>query len=390
MTETSSWDAIRLVIGREFTSRVRERAFRTSTLFILLIIGVVVALPNLVGLTRFTVGVVGEPSRQVVESARAQAKLAKVTIKVKVLPDDATARSVAGKGDVAAAVTSDGTIVTRQFLPDQLKPFLIGAVQDATLQSRLKKAHVDPGLLAIPPPKVVSLRPDSDSAQQRRNLAFAGIMILFGQLFGYGMQVASGVVEEKSSRVVEVVLSAIRPRQLLAGKIIGIGLVGLLQLGIIGAVGAVVATRFHQLDLNAATIATFGQIGVWFLLGFAFFGTLCAGVAATVSRSEDLQQAMGPLGTLNFASFFLGFYASQHPTSTLTAVLSYVPPISPIAMTPRWAGGGVPVWQVLLSMAIMVASTVVIARVAARVYQGGVLQMGARLGLREAFARSRS
>jgi ABC-2 type transport system permease protein len=274
VSETSSWAAIRLVIGREFTSRVRERSFRTSTLFILVIIGAVVALPNLVGLTRFTVGVVGESSQHVVESARAQAKLAKVTIKVKLLPDDATARAEAGRGDVAAALTSDGTILTRQFVPDQLKPFLIGAVQDDALQQRLKQANVDPTVLAIPPPKVVALRPDSGDAQQRRNLAFAGIMILFGQLFGYGMQVASGVVEEKSSRVVEVVLSAIRPRQLLAGKVIGIGLVGLFQLGIIGAIGAVAAARFGQLDLTAATVATFGQIGVWFLLGFAFFGTL--------------------------------------------------------------------------------------------------------------------
>jgi ABC-2 type transport system permease protein len=384
----SSWEVVRLVVAREFFTRVRERAFRTSTLVILLILGAVIVLPNLAGLTRFTVGVVGDDARQVVESAKAQAELAKITVNVRQLPDDATARAQAGRGDIAAAVTSDGTILTRQYVPDQLKPFLLGAVQDAALQKKLRGANVDPNLLAIPPPNVVSIRPDSESAQQRRNLAFIGIMVLFGQLFGFGTQVAMGVVEEKSSRVVEVVLSAIRPVQLLVGKVIGIGLVGLLQLGIVGAVGAVVANRYGMLDLTTGNLATFGQIGVWFLLGFAFLGALFAGVGATVSRQEDLQQAMAPLATINFASVFLGIYASQHPTTVLTTVLSYVPPFSPIVMTPRWAGGGVPTWQVLLSMGIMVVSTVVVARVAARLYQGAVLQLGARLALRDAFSRS--
>jgi ABC-2 type transport system permease protein len=383
----SSWATVRLVVGREFRTRVADKAFRTGTIIMLVVLGAILALPTLVGLTRFTVAVVGPQSHAVVATAKAQAKLAKITIAIKDVPDDATARAEAGKGDVAAALMSDGTIVTRQYLPDQLEPFLLGAVSDAALQQRLAEAHVPPSLLAPITPKVESLRADSDTAKQRRSVAFAGITVLLSLLISYGTAVAAGVVEEKSSRVVEVILAAIRPRQLLIGKVIGIGLVGLLQLGILAVAVGVGATFSDAIHLDAGTLATFGQIGVWFLLGYAFYAALFAGAAATVSRSEDLQQVLTPLGTLSFASFFLGIYASQHPTATLTTVLSYVPPFSPLVMTPRWAGGEVPAWQVLIAMAIMVVATGLISLLGARLYEGAILRIGAKVRLRDALSR---
>ena len=385
----SGWDAIRLVIAREFSTRVRERAFRTATLVALLSIGVVIALPKLLGATSFDVAVVGPESRAVAEIARAQADLADITVEVHVVSDDATARREARSGDVDAALTTDRTIVTRQSLPGTLKPFLLGAVQQAELTDRLTTAGVDPQLLAVPAPTVESLRPDSDAAEQQRTVALLGVIVLFGQLFGYGTQVAFGVTEEKSSRVIEVLLATIKPLHLLIGKVIGIGLVGLLQLSLVGAAAAGLASRTGTIDLNAGTVGAIGQLLLWYVLGFAFFAFLYAAVAATVSRTEDTAQVVAPLSTLTMGALFLGLFAASNPTSTLTGVLSFVPPFSALVMPPRWAGGEVARWQVLASMAVMVVVTVGVARLGARVYEGSVLRLGSRVRLRDALAASR-
>lgn len=381
--------AVRLVVVREFTTRVRERAFRISTVVMLLSIGAVILLPKLLGATSFDVGAVGPQARAVVESARAQADLAQVTVTVHTLPDDAVARAKAGRGDLDAVVTSDGEVVTRQFLPDQLKPFLLGAVQSAALQRQLRSAGVDPRLLAVPPPVVHSLRPDSAAAEQRRGIALLGVILLFGQLLGYGSQVALGVVEEKSSRVIEVLLATVRPLHLLVGKVIGIGLVGLLQLTMVSTVAAGFAARTGTIDLNASTVATIGQLLVWYVLGFTFFAFLYAAVAATVSRTEDVGQVVTPLSTLTMGALFLGIYAGSNPTSTLTQVLSFLPPFSALVMPPRWAGGEVALRQVLLSMAAMVVGTVGVAHLGARIYRGSVLRLGSRVRLRDALVASR-
>jgi ABC-2 type transport system permease protein len=385
----SGWAAVRLVIAREFITRVRTRTYRVSTLVMLLSIGAVLVLPKLLGATSFTVGVVGSQAHAVAESARAEAHLAKITITVRTLPDNAIARQQAGRGTVNAALTSDGRIVTRQYLPDQLKPFLLGAVQQAELDSRLRRAGVDPQLLAVPPPPVESLRPDSPAAEQRRNISRLGLILLFGQLIGYGTQVAFGVGEEKSSRVIEVLLATIKPLHLLVGKVLGIGLVGLLQLTTVSVAAAGFATRTGTIDVNRSTVATIGQLLVWYVLAFGFFAFLYAAVASTVSRTEDVGQVTTPLSTLTMGCLLLGLYAASNPTSALTSVLSYLPPFSPLVMPPRWAGGETALWQVLTSMAIMMLAIAGVAWIGARIYRGSILRIGTKVRLRDALTAAR-
>lgn len=387
--EPSSWSTVRLVAERELRTRLRDKAFRTSTLIMIVALGIAVVLPSVAGLTRFTVGVVGPQAREVVVAAQAQAQLAKVTITIEELPDDEAARERAGSGDIAAAVTSDGAVVTRRFLPQQLKPFLLSAIASTELEDRLESAGVDLTLLAPVEPRVESLRGEGASDGRSRDIAFFVILGLLGVLYSYAIQVALGVVEEKSSRVVEVVLSAIRPRQLLVGKILGVGLVGLLQIAIVGTLAGAAAGVTGRIELDSSTVGTFAQVGVWFLLGYALFAAAAAALGATVSRQEDTQQVLTVLTAVLMASYVLGFYAWQHPTTALTSVLSYLPPFSLLVMTPRWAGGEAQLWQVGLSMAVMVAAILLVVRLGARVYEGAVLRLGAPVTLREALSAGR-
>jgi len=155
---------------------------------------------------------------------------------------------------------------------------------------------------------------------------------------------------------VEVLLAAVRPVQLLAGKIIGIGLVGLLQL---------------------------------FILGYAFYSCLFAVAGAIVSRQEELQNTVTPLNLVLVASFFLAFSALQNPDGTLAQVASYLPPVAPLVMPPRVAGGTVPAWEVALSVLITLATIVALVPLAGRIYSGAVLRTGARVKLGAAWAAGR-
>ena len=185
-----------------------------------------------------------------------------------------------------------------------------------------------------------SLEPVDEDAQSKRAIATVAVFLLYGQLIGYCFAVAMGVVEEKSTRVVEVLLAAVRPVQLLAGKIVGIGLVGLIQLAIIGVIGLVVAVAANVITLPPDAAGTIGSVLLWFLLGYAFYSSMFAVAGAIVSRQEELQNTATPLNLLLVASFFIAFSSSvTGADSTLARVSSFLPPVAPLVMPLRIAGG---------------------------------------------------
>ena len=240
---------------------------------------------------------------------------------------------------------------------------------------------------ALDPPAlpVQTLEPVDRAARSRRTIATVAVFVLYGQLIGYCFAVAAGVVEEKATRVVEVLLAAVRPVQLLAGKVIGVGLVGLVQLLLIGVVGLLVATATRAISLPASALGTIGWVLAWFLLGYAFYWSLFAVAGAIVSRQEDLQNTAGPLNLVLIGSFLLAFVALGNPDATLARVASYLPPVAPLVLPVRIAAGGVPAWEVAVSLAVMVVSIVLVVRPAARLYAGAVLRTGARVRLGDAW-----
>jgi len=203
------------------------------------------------------------------------------------------------------------------------------------------------------------------------------------------MWVAMGVVEEKSSRVVELLLSTVRPWQLLAGKIIGVGLVGFAQLLLTAVVGLIVGRATGMITLQAGVIGTVLDVLAWFVLGYAFYACAFAAAGSLVSRQEELQNTVSPLSLLLVASFVLSFQAISNPDGGLAKVLSIIPPFSAMIMPPRVAAGAAPGWQIGLAVVLMLAAILALVRLSARIYALAVLRSGARVRWSEALAGAR-
>jgi ABC-2 type transport system permease protein len=190
--------------------------------------------------------------------------------------------------------------------------------------------------------------------------------------------------------VVELLLSTLRPWQLLTGKIVGIGLLGLLQFALVGGVGVAAALGSGAVSVPGDLLGVVGQVLLWFLLGYAFYACAYAAAASLVARQEELQNITGPLTILLVGSFFLGIIAVQSPDGPLARITSLIPPLSLMTMPPRWAGGDVAWWQLALSIGLMLVAVVGLVRFAARVYAGAVLRSGPRVKVRDALSAASS
>jgi ABC-2 type transport system permease protein len=213
------------------------------------------------------------------------------------------------------------------------------------------------------------------------------VLLLYGQLFGYGIWVASGVIEEKASRVVEMLLSAIRARQLLLGKIIGIGVLGLAQLLVISGFALTLAltTKAIPIDLFQTAVGTIGLVIGWFILGFAFYAALFAAAGSLVTRMEELQNVIVPINLTILVSFFISIGALQDPNGRLQVIASLLPMSSALAMPVRIVVGAATPWQVALSLALLIGSTILLVPLAARLYSGAVLRTRGRVRISEAW-----
>jgi len=378
MKERSLWP---IVARREFVERARDRGFQVSTsITLVLLVGIVVISALFNRPTTFDLAVVGRGSDAIARDVAAAAKALDIGVQVHELADAAGARRAVAGGDADAAVVDGERIIVHASPPAQL----VGLIQAASLRERSKQAlvsgglseqQVDQALLQAPLP-VEALEPVNAKHREAASVAFVGVLVLYGQLFAYGYWVASGVVEEKSSRVVEVLLATVRPSHLLRGKIFGIGLLGLAQLLLIGVVGFLTAQAVGTLDFPSEAVATLGLVLAWFVLGFFFYASLFAVAGSIVTRQEDLQTTMTPLTILIVASFFIGISATSNPDSTLAVVASLLPFSSPLVMPTRIALGNAASWEIVASIVISVASTAALIPVATKIYSRALLRSG--------------
>jgi ABC-2 type transport system permease protein len=211
------------------------------------------------------------------------------------------------------------------------------------------------------------------------------VLIYFALLLN-GQAVAQGVVEEKTSRVVELLLATVRPGQLMIGKVLGLGVVGLIQIAVIALCGVAAAFATGALHLHAVTaLGGLVWLIVWFLLGYAAFSLAFAAVAALVSRQEEVAAAVTPVLMLLAAGYVTGVaILPSKPGSPLVATLSMIPVFAPTLMPVRLALGVVPAWQTALSLAGMVAVIPLLLQLSARIYRHAILHSGARVRLRDA------
>lgn len=230
----------------------------------------------------------------------------------------------------------------------------------------------------------------------RRIVGVVFVVLIFITLVIYGMWVAAGVVAEKSSRVMELLISAATPEQLVLGKVIGIGLAGLLQYVaiLVPAVVTILAqdriaelilgSSSAGLDISLSTLTPGLLIayGGFWILGFVLYALIYAAAGSLVSRAEDLQVLALPLSLVAIGGYFLAMMALSGGIGPLVRLGSYVPFWSPFVMLTRLTVARVEPWELVLSYGLLVAMIPIVAVVAIRVYSAGVLLYGQRPGLR--------
>ena len=389
-------EVVRLVAGRELRERIRSKAFRISTGVSLAFLLAVAILPGVFaddGPTTYDVGVFGERSEQLAGRLPQIAELEdNVEVNVRRLADAGEGRRLVEAGDLDTAVGDGGVIVDKElgnrlgFLIQESNRQVVG---EAALTGAGVPRDVAGRVLMPQPLEVRALDPESDEETAREGLVFVGTILLYGQLLGFGYWVASGVVEEKSSRVVEILLAKARAGQLLAGKVIGIGGVGLIQLVGFVTLGLITASVTGSVDLPPETVSVAFQVVGWFVLGFAFYACLFAVGGALASRVEELQSTTTPLTFLAMGSFFAAITTGGDPSGPVAQVATFIPFSAPMVLPIRVAAGEVGAGEVALSVAIVLVSIVAVMALAARVYAGGALHLRGQLKLRNALRAGR-
>ncbi|KQU32656.1 ABC-2 type transport system permease protein [Rhodococcus fascians] len=397
-SQLNSFSAVSLIAKREFTVQVMKKSFVISNVIILaVIVGGIIAFSIFSGSgdeERDVIGVAGDQSIAAVLEATGDAVGSPV--EVRDVADAAAARSGVESGDLDVALVPDGnagayTAVTESDLTGTLRAVVEGSVATQATNAALAQQGVDQNELGAATSAatvtVDAIDPPDPEAGQRTALALSAVFLLYAQIIGFGMYVAMGVVEEKSSRVVELLLSTVRPLQLLWGKILGIGAVGILQLALYGIAGVGAGLGTGVLTVTGAAVSVFAATLAWFILGFAFFAVLYAAGGSMVSRQEDVNSTTMPLLILIMAMFFAAFYSVSDPESTLANTLSWIPPFSAIMMPLRIAAGVTSPVQIVGSAVLMVITTAILAMGAAKIYQRSILRIGKTVSWKEAFAR---
>lgn len=386
---------VRLVAGREISSRIRDKGFLiSSVVLIALILGLMVfqVVVNSGG-SSTRIGLVG--GDPVVEQLLVQQGGAMgLDVRTVELPDEAAARAAVTAEDVDGALLSPSG-VQPELLVHQSDGRTAALVQGAVTARSTAQQLADAGLQLEPGPQVQTVELDADPADAGEDrteatvVALVGVVVLYGLLILFGQFVAQGVVEEKSSRVVELLLATMRPWQLLAGKIIGLGLLGLLQMLVIAVVGVVGALAFDVVSIPGQLIGSVLTVLAWFLLGYAFYACVFAVAASLVSRQEDLGSVLTPTSILLIVGFLIAIQVAQDPTSTLATVTSLVPGMSPMVMPVRQAAGAAAWWEVAVAVVLMVVTIAVIVRIGGRVYAGALLRTSGKVRFREALKAER-
>jgi ABC-2 type transport system permease protein len=376
-----------LVARREVRMRLRSRVFvgGTTVMTVLVVVGIVAA-SLLAGKTNpVRVGFSGG-SQALERSFTASAASLGLKVTVSDVADATAGEAQVTGGTLDVLVTGSATAPTA-VAKDAIASNVESALSLAAEAARLSEAGLSPAAvssaMALVP--VQLLQPSTPKDNQNLFAGLAVGILLWISLGVYGSQVAQGVVEEKSTRIMEILLATIQPSRLLAGKVIGIGLVGLLQLTIV-AVAALIAVQVT----NVASIPALGVAGIlgdlfWFLLGFLFYATAYSAVAALVSRQEEVQSAIAPISILQIAGYLLVYAALPNPSGPLATVCSLLPPFAPILMAVRMAASDVPFWQVGLATALTVASIVGLTWLAGRIYANAAMRLGTRVRFMDAF-----
>jgi ABC-2 type transport system permease protein len=388
---TSVW----LIAQREISTRARTKSFVLSTVALMLVIVV-----GLIVWKAFSGG--GEDSERIGMVGADRSLSVTVTeigeavgtpMSVVTLDSDAQARDQVAAGDVDAAVVvgpyNSYTLISKTGLSEDLSSVLRSSIEQATLADGLAQRGVDAADLPRAVIQTVDTEPQTPDTAQRIVVALVGSMLLIMAIMLGGNMIAVGVVEEKTSRIVELLLATVKPLHLMWGKILGIGIVALGQVVILGATALIAGIATGMLTIAGTAIGMFAATLIWFVLGFLFFATLYAAAGALVSRQEELGSTIMPLTVLSLAVMYAGIFGIQALDSTFISVLTWIPPFSAVLIPIRIATGDTDTVQIIVSLLLMVAACAIATWGAARIYQRSILRTGSRVTWSEMLSMTR-
>lgn len=388
------WRQVALLAKREFLERARSKPFIiTMALLAVAILAIGPAVNLLSGSEgkATKIGLTGVEPPGIEQELQAQAVLFDMVIEVDRFPTRAGAETALTDGQVGVVLVDGSEIVFHTESSSRLTALVHGAVDTTVKTEALTELGLSEGEIAAVvepiPIEVTALEEQNAQDEAKRGAAFAGAILLYISIIMFGQFVAMGTVEEKQNRVVEVILSRVRPWQILVGKVVGIGVLGLLQLAIFAGAAYVSAQLADLPDIDVAAIGLpiIASLFFWFILGYTFYAFLYAAVGSTVSRQEDLQGAIMIPIVLIMPGYLLAIFAAENPEALLPTVASWLPPWAPFVMPVRMAADVAQPWEIAVAIVGTVLGAIALVWIGARVYSGALLRTGGKVKLREAW-----
>jgi ABC-2 type transport system permease protein len=296
------------------------------------------------------------------------------------------------EGDLDA-ILIDGSEVIVESLGGFGESALLGLLQQGAASVQLEAIVAEGGetaadvieVMTSDPLETTTLSGQEPGDETRGAVAYAGLLLLYMAVLLYGNWMLTGVTEEKSNRVVEVLLSSVKAWQILAGKIIGIGALGIAQFAGTILIALLALRLTDAMELPSLDAALVFNLVLWFILGFLLFAVMYGAAGSLVSRMEDANTVAFPMSMIAVAGFFVSIPALSDPDGTVAVIGTFIPFTAPFVVPVRAALEAIPAWQYIAAVVITIATIVGLVLVAGRIYAGGLLQFGTRVKLRDAW-----
>lgn len=425
-----------IIAAREYTERIKQKGFIIGTLLGVLLIVAISLMSVIFGVLSqaFSTNIViVAPDHRVSETVRKALQKSDSTYRLSEAPQPSAGRQLPSslradleskKYDAALVAYYDAQHdLAFVYYPQQSNGLdKASSIKDGLLSAVIqidgaRNPSLHPQKILNFPFTTVNLNKHYKNAEEQTRsqlLVYFLLFLMYISVILYGIYVAQGVIEEKSNRVMELMIGAVRPSQLLAGKIAGIGSLALTQLVVIGlaslAINALAAAAFGQQLLHAMPSSAAGGPGssgpaigiltvplmswvylvIFFVLGFFTYATMFAGVGALASKPEDLQQTSSFFTFPIIIAYFLSLFVLIDPEKPISVWGSLIPMLSPMVMFARVATSEVPLWQVLVSILASLATIWLFTQMAGKLYRVGVLMYGKPLAPKEILSALRS
>lgn len=393
----SGWQLFWLVTRRDLVERGKSKSYLISTGFTLALFLGFVLVPALLSSDdqpTYRVATVGVGNEVLIDTANRlfaeyyAGQERHPTVRSQPFMDRAQAEAELERGEVEAVLVDAYRLLVNES-GSEIERVLQDAARTLAL-SELLEAGQPEAVALLTQPNLELETQVSTNEQERETrrgvVAYGASLLMYVAILTYGSWLLTGVTEEKTTRVVEVLLAVVKPWQLLAGKVAGIGLLGLSQFSVT-VVSVLVAIRITGVfELPEVSLALYPSLFLWFILGYALYSVGFAAAGALVSRTEDAQNASFPLTMVALVSLLGSLWTLNNPASLLSRVATWLPPSAPFVVPIRQATDNIELWEFGVAVVISLLFTIGLIRLASRVYAGGLLRFGGRVKIREAFS----